>query len=43
MARFGSDKRKLDEAEQEKIKKNLFKGLGPAEFDELAAYYATQK
>ncbi|MGH7887066.1 MAG: c-type cytochrome [Candidatus Binatia bacterium] len=40
MALFGSDKRKLDDAEQEKIKKTMFKALDPADFDELAAYYA---
>jgi len=43
MALFGGDKRKLEDAEQEKIKKTMFKALGPADFDELAAYYATQK
>jgi cytochrome c553 len=43
MALFGGDKRKLEDAEQEKIKKTMFKALDPADFDELAAYYATLK
>lgn len=43
MALFGSDKRKLEDAEQEKIKKTMFKALDPADFDELAAYYSTLK
>jgi len=43
MALFGSDKRKLDDAEQEKIKKTMFKALDPADFDQLAAYYSTVK
>lgn len=43
MALFASDKRKLDDAEQEKIKKTMFKSLDPADFEELAAFYATLK
>ncbi|MGH7795597.1 MAG: c-type cytochrome [Candidatus Binatia bacterium] len=43
MALFGGDKRKLDDAEEDKIKKNMFKGLNPADFDALAAYYANLK
>jgi len=43
MALFAGDKRKLDDAEQEKIKKSMFKSLAPANFEELAAYYATLK
>jgi len=43
MALFGGDKRKLEDAEQEKIKKTMFKGLDPADYDDLAAYYATVK
>jgi len=43
MALFGGDKRKLDDAEQEKIKKTMFKALNPADFNELAAYYSTLK
>ncbi len=43
MALFGSDKRKLDDAEQEKIKKTMFKALDTAAFDDLAAYYETVK
>ena len=43
MALFGGDKRKLDDAEQDKIKKSLFKRLDPADFENLAVYYATLK
>jgi cytochrome c553 len=43
MALFGGDKRKLDAAAQETIKKTMFKALDPADFDELAVYYATLK
>ena len=43
MALFGGDKRKLEDAAQETIKKTMFKALDPADFDELAAYYATLK
>ncbi len=43
MALYGSDKRKLDDAEQEKLKKTMFKALDPADFDKIAAYYATLK
>jgi cytochrome c553 len=43
MALFASDKRKLDDKEQEKIKKTMFKALDPADFEEIAAYYATLK
>ena len=43
MALFGADKRKLADAEQEKIKKTMFKALDPADFEELAAYYTTLK
>jgi cytochrome c553 len=43
MALFGGDKRKLEDTEQEKIKKTMFKALDPTDFDELAAYYATLK
>jgi len=43
MALFAGDKRKLDDAEQEKIKQSMFKSLAPANFEELAAYYATLK
>ncbi len=43
MVLFGGDKRKLEDAEQEKIKKTMFKSLDPADFEELAAYYATLK
>jgi cytochrome c553 len=41
MALFGGDKRKLEDAEQEKIKKTMFKGLDAADYADLAAYYAT--
>jgi len=43
MALFGGDQRKLEDTEQEKIKKTMFKALDSANFDELAAYYATLK
>ena len=43
MALFGGDKRKLDDADQDKIKKAMFKGLDSADFEVLAAYYATLK
>ena len=43
MALFGGDKRKLDDVAQETIKKTMFKALNPADFDELAVYYATLK
>jgi len=43
MALFGNDQRKLDDADQEKLKKTMFKALGAADFDELAAYFATLK
>jgi hypothetical protein len=43
MALFDVDKRRVDEAEQEKIKKTLLKGLNPAAFDALAAYYTNLK
>ena len=43
MALFGGDKRKLEDAAQETIKKTMFKALAPADFDELAAYYSTVK
>jgi len=43
MALFGGDRRKLEDAEQDKIKKTMFKGLDPADFDDLAAYYSTLK
>ena len=43
MALFGGDKRKLDAADQDKIKKDMFKGLNPADFDALAAHYANHK
>jgi hypothetical protein len=41
MALFGVDKRRVDEAEQEK--KSLFKGLNPAAVDALVAYYTNLK
>lgn len=40
MALFGGDKRKLDDADQDKIKKDAFKALRTADFEALAAYYA---
>jgi cytochrome c553 len=40
MELFKGDKRKLDDAEQERTKKAMFKGLNPADFADLAAYYA---
>jgi cytochrome c553 len=43
MALFGGDKRALEDSEQEKIKKSVFKGLAPADFDHLATYYAMLK
>lgn len=43
MALFGGDKRRLDDAAQDTIKKTMFKALDPAGFDELAVYYATLK
>ena len=43
MGLFGGDKRKLEDAEQEKNKKTIFKGLDAADFADLAAYYATLK
>jgi cytochrome c553 len=39
MGNLGGDKRKLDDAEQEKIKKTMFKSLTAADFDALAAYF----
>lgn len=43
MALFAGDKRKLDDKEQETVKKTMFKALDPADFEELAAFYATLK
>ena len=40
---FKGDKRKLDDAEQEKIKKTMFKGLDGAAFADLAAHYSAMK
>jgi cytochrome c553 len=40
---FKGDKRKLDDAEQEKIKKTMFQGLDAAAFAGLAAYYSSLK
>jgi cytochrome c553 len=40
---FKSDKRKLDDTEQEKIKKTMFQGLSESNLADLAAYYATLK
>jgi cytochrome c553 len=40
---FKGDKRKLDDAEQDKTKKTMFNGLGAVDFGDLAAYYATLK
>ncbi|MGH7853966.1 MAG: c-type cytochrome [Candidatus Binatia bacterium] len=40
---FKGDKRKLDDAEQEKTKKTMFKGLDAADFADLAVYYSTLK
>jgi cytochrome c553 len=37
---FKGDKRKLEDAEQEKTKKTMFKGLDGADFADLAAYYS---
>jgi len=37
---FKGDKRKLEGAEQDKIKKTMFKGLDAADFADLAAYYS---
>jgi cytochrome c oxidase subunit 2 len=37
---FKGDKRKLEDAEQEKTKKTMFKGLDAADFADLAAYYS---
>jgi cytochrome c553 len=41
MALFAGDRRRVEEAEQDKLKKSIFKALKPADFDALAAYYAT--
>jgi len=38
---FKGDKRKLEDAEQDKIKKTMFKGLDAADFADLAPYYST--
>lgn len=43
MALFGGDKRKLENTEQDKIKKKMFQGLNPADFEALAAHYANLK
>jgi cytochrome c553 len=43
MALFGGDKRRVEEAEQDKLKKSIFKALKPADFNALAAYFATLK
>ena len=43
MALFKDDKRKLEDAEQEKTKKAMFKNLSAADFAALAAYYSTLK
>ena len=40
---FKGDKRKLEDAEQDKTKKTMFKGLDAADFADLAAYYSTLK
>jgi cytochrome c553 len=40
---FKGDKRKLEDAEQEKTKKTMFKGLHAAAFADLAAYFSTLK
>ena len=40
---FKGDKRKLEDAEQDKTKKTMFKGLDDNDFADLAAYYATLK
>ena len=40
---FKGDKRKLKDAEQDKTKKTMFKGLDAADFADLAAYYSTLK
>jgi len=40
---FKGDKRKLEDADQEKTKKTMFKGLDAADFTDLAAYFATLK
>jgi cytochrome c553 len=40
---FKGNKRKLEDAEQDKTKKTMFKGLDPADFTDLAAYYSTLK
>lgn len=37
---FKGDKRKLDNAEQDRTKKTMFKGLDAADFADLAAYYS---
>ena len=43
MALFKDDKRKLENAEQDKTKKTMFKGFDAADFADLAAYYSTLK
>ena len=43
MELFKNDKRKLEDAEQEKTKKAMFKNLSAAHFTALAAYYSTLK
>ena len=43
MALFGGDKRKLDDAGSDEVKKRIFKGLSDGDFADLAAYYATLK
>lgn len=40
---FKGDKRKLDDAEQDKTKKAMFKGLEAADFADLTAYFSTLK
>jgi cytochrome c553 len=37
---FKGDKRKLEDAEQDKTKKTMFKGLDAADFADLTAYYS---
>src|SRR3989304_8142767 len=38
---FKGDKRKLEDAEQDKTKKTMFKGLDDNDYADLAAYFAT--
>jgi len=40
---FKGDKRRLEDAEQEKVKKTMFKRLEAAAFADLAAYYSNLK